>query len=96
MPIELLVTFRDGTKELHYMPLNETHGSKPVEDKSVKRVELEAWPWVNPSYTLVISKPSAEIATIEIDPSMRLADIDRKNNKVDFSKDLKAYSNPTR
>lgn len=96
MPVELLVTYRDGSKELHYIPLNETVGSKPLEDKSVKRVDLEAWPWVNPAYTLAIGKPSAEIASIEIDPSMRMADIDRKNNKVDFAKDLKAYSNPTR
>ncbi|MDL5047111.1 M1 family metallopeptidase [Oscillatoria amoena NRMC-F 0135] len=96
MPVELLVTYRDGTKELLYMPLNETVGSKPVEDKSVKRVDLEPWPWVNPTYTLAIGKPSSEIAMIEIDPSFRMADIDRKNNKVDFAKDLKAYSNPTR
>lgn len=96
MPVDLLVTYRDGVKELHYLPLNETMGSKPIEDKSVKRINLEAWPWVNPTYTLAIGKPSAEIAAIEIDPSMRLADIDRKNNKVDFAKDLKAYTNPTR
>lgn len=96
MPVDLLVTYRDGVKELHYLPLNETMGSKPIDDKSVKRINLEAWPWVNPTYTLAIGKPSAEIAAIEIDPSMRLADIDRKNNKVDFAKDLKAYTNPTR
>lgn len=96
MPVELLVTYRDGTKELHYMPINETIGSKPVEDKLIKRIDLEAWPWVNPTYTLAIGKPSAEIASIEIDPSMYIADIDRKNNKVDFAKELKAYSNPTR
>ena len=96
MPVELLVTYRDGSKELHYIPLNETVGSKPVEDKTVNRIDLQAWPWVNPTYTLAIGKPSTEIDSIEIDPSMRMADIDRKNNKVDFAKDLKAYSNPTR
>jgi hypothetical protein len=49
-----------------------------------------------PAYTLVIQKPSKEIATIEIDPSFRMADIERKNNRVDFTKELKAYTNPTR
>ncbi|QOI97968.1 MAG: M1 family metallopeptidase [Flammeovirgaceae bacterium] len=96
MPVDLLITYRDGAKELFYLPINETIGNKPAEDKSVKRVDLEAWPWVNPTYTLAIGKPSSEIASIEIDPSMRMADIDRKNNKVEFAKDLKAYSNPTR
>ncbi len=96
MPVELLVTYRDGSRELYYMPINETAGNKPEEDKSLKRITLEPWPWVNPTYTMAIGRPSAEIAAIEIDPSLRMADIDRKNNKVDVSKDLKAYTNPTR
>jgi hypothetical protein len=96
MPVDLLVTYRDGSKEVFYVPINETLGNKPVEDKSVTRRDLEAWPWVLPAYTLVIQKPSKEIATIEIDPSFRMADIERKNNRVDFTKELKAYTNPTR
>jgi len=96
MPVDLLVTYSDGSKELFYVPINETLGNKPVEDRSVARKELEAWPWVLPAYTLMIPKPSKDIATLEIDPSFRMADIERKNNKVDFTKELKAYTNPTR
>jgi hypothetical protein len=82
MPVDLIVTYADGTKELFYIPLNETLGGKPVEDKSMARTELEAWPWVNPTYSLKIGKPATEITSLEIDPSMRMADFDRKNNKV--------------
>jgi hypothetical protein len=96
MPVDLVVTYKDGSKELYYIPLNETLGSKPVEDKSVKRTDLTAWPWVNPQYTAQITRAASEIATIEIDPSMRLADVDRKNNIVDISQGLKAYQNATR
>lgn len=96
MPVDLVVTYQDGSKELFYIPLNETLGSKPVEDTSLARTEAVAWPWVNPTYTLKINRPASEIATVEIDASMRLADVDRKNNKVDIVNGQKAYTNPTR
>jgi hypothetical protein len=96
MPVDLVVTYQDGSKELFYIPLNETLGSKPVEDTSMARTEAVAWPWVNPTYTLKINRPASEIATVEIDASMRLADVDRKNNKVDIANGLTAFKNPTR
>ncbi|MBL7844592.1 MAG: M1 family metallopeptidase [Cyclobacteriaceae bacterium] len=96
MPVDLMITYTDGSKELFYIPLNETLGNKPAEDTSLSRVELETWPWVNPTYTLKINKPAKSIAKLEIDPSLRLADIDRKNNVMDLSAGLKAYEDPTR
>ena len=96
MPVDLLVTYKDGKKEMLYMSLNEMLGGKKVEDKTVSRTDLTPWPWVNPTYTLKINHRVADIATIEIDPSFRLADIDRKNNKVDFTMGPKPYEDPTR
>ena len=96
MPIDLLVSFKDGTKELFYIPLNETLGNKPVEDDKIMRNDLVAWPWVNPSYTVRISREVSEIASIEIDPSRRMADIDRENNRVDLTDAFKAYEDPTK
>jgi hypothetical protein len=95
MPIDLVVTYKDGSKELFYISLNELLGNKPVEDINMKHIVLEAWPWVNPSYTLKINKKMSEIDSIEIDPSQRLADINRKNNKVTIS-ELKPYTDPTK
>jgi hypothetical protein len=91
MPIDLVVTYLDGSKEIYYIPLNETLGNKVVENPDLDRQDLEAWPWVNPSYTLSIGRKASEIATLEIDPTLRLADIERKNNKVDLNGELKAY-----
>jgi len=90
MPIDLVVTLKDGTKHLYYIPLGEMLGGKEIEDKTIQRTDLVPWPWVNPTYTLDVSYDAATIESIEIDPSMRMADIDRKNNLVDL-KDLKAY-----
>lgn len=95
MPIDLVITYQDGTKELYYIPMNEMLGSKPVEDKSMKRIDKTPWPWVNPTYTVQVNRKSSEIATVEIDPSLRMADINRKNNKVDL-RVMVPYQDPTR
>lgn len=92
MPIDLIVTLKDGTKELYYISMNELMGSKPSEDKT-KRAIVESWPWVNSNYTLKINRKSNEIESIEIDPSQRMADINRKNNKIVIS-ELEPYTDP--
>jgi hypothetical protein len=81
MPIDLIVTFKDGTKQMQYIPSNEMMGGKPAEDTSIKTEVLPDWAWVNPTYKVVVYKPYAEIISIEIDPSQRMADINKANNK---------------
>ena len=94
MPIDLIVTYTDGTKELYYIPTNEMMGKKASDDKLVKRIDLVAWPWVNPGYALSINRKLTEIESLEIDPSLRLADINRKNNKVVVA-EIKPYKETT-
>lgn len=95
MPIDLVVTLKDGTQHLYYIPLNETLGNKPIENKAIARTDETPWPWVVPAYTLKLKHKIADIATIEIDPSKRMADVDQKNNKVDLV-NIKAYTDPTK
>lgn len=82
MPIDLLVEYQDGTKELFYIPLREMRGEKPVESLSiyegVKRTVLEDWFWTKPTYDIKLSKAPKKVT---IDPSLRLADIDATNNE---------------
>lgn len=94
MPIDLLVTYKDGSKELFYIPLNETFGNKPVEDKTIVRTDLDAWYWVNPSYTLKVNKPLSDITLIQIDPQARMADIAAENNKFDPAAQNSPAENP--
>jgi len=82
MPIDLLVTYKDGSKEMFYIPMSEMLGSKGQEDKSIKWSPLDMWNWVNPTYTLSINKPASQIESMEIDPSQRMADINRDNNTL--------------
>lgn len=81
MPIDLLVEYKDGSKELFYVPLREMRGQKPAENlaeyQGVKRTVLTDWFWTKPTYEVNVSK---EIKTVTIDPTKRLADVDYKNN----------------
>jgi hypothetical protein len=81
MPIDILVTYKDGSKEVHYIPMNLMYGAKPAEDNTPRVIHNE-WKWVDPEYSMTISKTVADIKEIEIDPSKRMADINRVNNKI--------------
>ncbi|MGJ1322628.1 M1 family metallopeptidase [Sphingobacterium faecium] len=81
MPIDLLVTYEDGTKELFYIPLREMRGEKPAENfkiyEGIKRTTLEDWNWTQPSYQVNLTKKPAKAI---IDPSLRLADVESSDN----------------
>lgn len=81
MPLDILVEYTDGTKELFYIPLREMRGEKPIEDYAVytgvKRSTLEDWFWTRPTYTFKTPKRPAKVW---IDPTLRLADIRSKDN----------------
>jgi hypothetical protein len=87
MPIDLQLNFSDGTKELHYVPLDLMYGQKPPEDSVLLPVVYPAWKWTHATYVVSTSKKITEIVQVEIDPSQRMADLDRKNNvlKLDWS-----------
>ena len=84
MPIDLQITFKDGSKEMHYIPMNLMYGEKPDEDPTVPRKIYEPWKWTHSTYTIETSRKLADFTMVEIDPSLRLADVDRKNNKLEL------------
>jgi len=82
-PIEVLVTYKDGSTELHYIPLDLMLANKVAETKENRIVHPE-WKWVQPTYTFETTKPITALKTIEIDPSQRMPDINRSNNKLEI------------
>ena len=82
MPLDVVVTTRKGKKFVYNIPLRMMRGNKPQEDSDAGYAVLEDWPWVNATYTMDIPIKTKDIATIEIDPSGRLADVDRTNNQL--------------
>jgi len=81
MPVDILITYKDGTQEMHYIPMSLMYGAKPAEN-NIQRIVHDEWKWVNPQYSFSISKTVTDIKSIEIDPSRRMADINRVNNKI--------------
>jgi hypothetical protein len=85
MPIDMQVTFKDGSTQMFYVPLNLMFGNKPNENKTQSREMLEEWKWTHPTYTLEIKHRLTDFKIVEIDPSKRMADVDRKNNKLELN-----------
>ncbi len=81
MPVDVLVTYKDGAQELHTIPLNLMYGTKP-QDGNIPMVQHEAWRWTHPEYAMEITRSLKDIKSIEIDPSGRLADVNKVNNKL--------------
>lgn len=81
MPIDFKLTFRDGSSEMHYIPLDLMYGAKPQEDE-VKRKVYAPWKWTHQEYTIETDHRLSDISVAEIDPSMRMADVERKNNRL--------------
>ena len=83
MPIDFQLTFKDGTTELHYVPLNLMFGQKPPEDRST-RIVHEEWKWTHPTYIIESKRSLRDLKRAEIDPSQRMADVDRGNNLLEL------------
>jgi aminopeptidase N len=79
MPIDLSVTYKDGTQEMINIPLRMMRGSKPSPDDGEFSVAAD-WPWTHPEYVITVGAEKDQIERIEIDPSKRMADVNPENN----------------
>lgn len=79
MPLDILVTYNNGDQELFYAPLESMRGEKPKEG-TLDRTLLPDHRWVDPEYVFEIPSKLKKIAKIEIDPSGRMADVNRDSN----------------
>jgi hypothetical protein len=84
MPLDVVVTYKDGSKETFYIPLEIMRGEKS-EAATGKRTLLPDWPWTFPEYSFKLAVPMADITKLEIDPSRRMADINLDNNSYPVS-----------
>lgn len=85
MPVDVEITFKDGSKELHYVPMYLMFGEKPAEDKNLDRKVYEAWRWTDPNYVISTKRKLQDIVKVDIDPSKRMADVNRKDNTLQLT-----------
>ncbi len=86
MPLEILVVYKDGSSELHYIPIGLMRGEK-TNPYFFEWTVHKDWVWGNPMYSLVLNFPKDQIETIIIDPSNLMADVDKSDNYFTASKD---------
>ena len=79
MPIDLFVTYEDGTQESFYIPLQMMRGEKPNPYPNLQRVVLTDWPWAFPEYIFEIDN-GKKVKTMMIDVSQKMADINPEDN----------------
>jgi hypothetical protein len=80
MPLDVIVTTKDNKKHLFYIPLSLMRAEKVPDLTRDAYNQASDWDWTNPSYILDLKIPTENIVSIEIDPSLRMADADRSNN----------------
>jgi aminopeptidase N len=83
MPLDVKITFKDSSTEQHYVPLDLMFGAKPAED-SLPRKVYPAQRWTHRDVIISTPRRITDMQSVEIDPSNRLADIDRRNNKLEL------------
>ena len=84
MPIDLQIQYKDGSKEMAYIPTYLMFGAKAIENPTTPHTVHPAWKWTHPTHTIEISRRLRDMKTLEIDPTQRMADVERKNNKLDI------------
>ncbi|WP_218597804.1 M1 family metallopeptidase [Polaribacter sp. NJDZ03] len=75
MPMDVEVTYTDGTSESFNIPLEMMRGSKPTTSTLLKD-----WGWAMPTYSFTVSK---SVKSVSIDKSGLMADINLDNNVLE-------------
>lgn len=84
MPVDVVITYKDGSQEQHYIPLDLMYGEKPNENAAVKRTVHEDWKWTHPKYTFSTKRKVTDIQSVVIDPTKRMADVEPRNNVLEL------------
>lgn len=79
MPIDLYVTYEDGTQESFYIPLQMMRGEKANPFPTLQRNVLSDWAWAYPTYEFEITN-GKKVKNMMIDASQRMADINPEDN----------------
>ncbi len=80
MPIDVVVAYKDGSQEVFTIPLRLMRGQKANDTGIAKHQTLLDWAWTNPTYEIVLPIKIKKITSVQIDPSLRMADVDLLNN----------------
>ncbi len=81
MPIEVVVSFEDGSSDMYYIPNDLLHGYKTFENEVYL---MEPWNWASTEYEFEV-QGNKKVSKVEIDPSKRIADVNQMDNSVEIN-----------
>ena len=79
MPMDISVTYADGTQENFYIPLRMMNFVKDNPTPEINRTILPDWAWAYPTYSFEIPAGKT-VSKIVLDPSGLMADVKKENN----------------
>ena len=80
MPIEIVVSFEDGSSDMYYIPNDLLHGYKTFKNEVYL---MEPWNWASTEYEFEV-QGNKKVSKVEIDPSKRIADVNQMDNSVEI------------
>jgi hypothetical protein len=80
MPLDVVVTFKDGSRINYLIPLDLMRGEKKEAMPGTTKL-LTDWPWGYPEYTFTVDRAIGDIQEIVIDPTNRIADVNPEDNE---------------
>ena len=80
MPIEVVVSFEDGSSDMYYIPNDLLHGYKTFKNEVYL---MEPWNWASTEYEFEV-QGNKKVSKVEIDPSKRIADVNQMDNSVEI------------
>ncbi len=81
MPIDLAIQSAENGVTRLTIPLDIQRGEKVIDRYFTPDIVAPDWPWAFETYELILPGKWTKNVEITIDPSQRLADIDRQNNR---------------
>ena len=81
MPIEVVVSFEDGSSDMYYIPNDLLHGYKTFKNEVYL---MEPWNWASTEYEFEV-QGNKKVSKVEIDPSKRIADVNQMDNSVEIN-----------
>ena len=81
MPIEVVVSYEDGSSEMYYIPNDLLQGYKSFKNDVYL---MEPWNWASTEYEFEV-QGNKRVVKVEIDPSKRIADVNQMDNSVEIT-----------
>ena len=81
MPIEVVVSYEDGSSDMYYIPNDLLQGYKSFENNVYL---MEPWNWASTEYEFEV-QGNKKVVKVEIDPSKRIADVNQMDNSVEIA-----------